>query len=76
MKFTADDLKFLKFVGILVDEPTALDADRLELAKRIAKHQAPGMHRKVDAKLLAKTAKRLQRCADVVRDMPCDPRKN
>jgi hypothetical protein len=52
------------------------DREMLALAKRIAKHQAPGVRRKVDAQLLTKTAKRLQRCADVVRDMKCDPRVN
>ncbi len=52
------------------------DAEMLALAQRIAKHEAPGMHRTVDKKLLEKTAKRLQRTADVVRGMKCDPREN
>jgi hypothetical protein len=40
-QFTKDDLHFLAAVGIASDEGTALDADRLVLAKRIAKHRAP-----------------------------------
>jgi hypothetical protein len=55
---------------------TTFNAERLALAKRIAKHQAPTQVRPVDKKLLARTARRLQRCANVVRDMVCDPRKN
>jgi hypothetical protein len=59
------------------EEMTKRDDERLELAKRIAKHEAPGMHRKVDQKLLAKTADRLLRVSsDVLRDMKCDPRIN
>lgn len=53
------------------------EKEMLELAKRIAKHEAPGMHRTVDKKLLAKTADRLLRVSsDVLLAMPCDPRKN
>jgi hypothetical protein len=52
------------------------DAEMLALAQRIAKHQASGIHRTVDKKLLEKTAKRLQRTPDVVRGMKCDPREN
>jgi hypothetical protein len=52
------------------------EADWLALAKRIGAHEAPPiMLPVVDRKLLEKTAKRLQRTADVVRDMKCDPRK-
>jgi len=59
------------------EEMTKRDDERLELAKRIAKHETPGMHRKVDQKLLAKTADRLLRVStDVLRDMECDPRIN
>jgi hypothetical protein len=46
--FNKSDRKFLKSAGISVDD-TALDADRLALANRIAKHQAPGQQVKVDA---------------------------
>ena len=53
------------------------EKEMLELAKRIAKHEAPGMHRKVDRKLLAKTADRLLRVnSDVLRNIKCDPRIN
>ncbi len=53
------------------------EKEMLELAKRIAKHEALGMHRTVDKKLLAKTADRLLRVStDVLRDMKCDPRVN
>jgi hypothetical protein len=53
------------------------EKEMLELAKRIAKHEAPGMHRTVEKKLLAKTADRLLRVStDVLRDMKCDPRVN
>ncbi len=52
------------------------DAERLALAKRIAKHQASTQVSPVDKPLLAKTARRLQRSVNVVRDMVCDPRKN
>jgi len=48
-----------------------------KLVKRIAAHEPPPITRwKVDLTLLEKTAKRLQRCKDVVRDMKCDPRIN
>ena len=53
------------------------EREMLELAKRIAKHEAPGMHRKVDKKLLAKTADRLLRVSsDVLIGMKCDLRVN
>jgi hypothetical protein len=55
---------------------STLDADRLALAKRIARHAAPGQLRPVDKALLVKTANRLQRTAEVVKAMPCDPREN
>ena len=59
------------------EEMTKRDDERLELAKRIAKHEAPGMHRTVDKKLLAKTADRLLRVSsDVLIGMKCDPRVN
>jgi len=35
------DLEFLKSVGISTED-TSLDADRMALAQRIAKHQVPG----------------------------------
>ncbi len=34
------------------------------------------LRRELNRSLLRKTARRLQRCADVVRDMKCDPRVN
>jgi hypothetical protein len=53
------------------------EADRLALAKRIGAHKAPPiMLPVVDRKLLAKTAKRLRKSRDVVRDEPCSPVKN
>jgi hypothetical protein len=48
----------------------------MALARRIARHEAPGFKRKVDKKLLAKSASRLQRCPDVVRDLPCSDKVN
>jgi hypothetical protein len=48
----------------------------LALAERIAKHSPPIQVPQVDGRLLIKTAKRLQRTADVLRDMKCDPREN
>ena len=53
---------------------STLEADRLALAQHIARHPAPVPP--VDKTLLVKTAKRLQRCGDVLRDMACDPREN
>lgn len=44
--------------------------DMLKLAKRIAKHTAP-CAKKVDQKLLTRTAKRLRITKDVVTDLPC-----
>ena len=52
------------------------DADRLALAERISKHEAPIPMPRVDKALLIKSAKRLQRTVDVVRNTPCDPRAN
>jgi hypothetical protein len=56
-------------------------AKRMELASKIAKHDPPPIIlpaalQPVDRKLLAKTAKRLQRSRDVVRGMKCDPSEN
>ena len=48
----------------------------MELARRISRHEAPGMRRKVDRALLARTAKRLMASKHVLRDMVCDPRVN
>lgn len=49
----------------------------MELALRISRHEAPGFKRKpVDLKLLTKTARRFQRCKDVVRDLPCSDKVN
>ena len=45
-KFSPSDKKFLKSAGVSA-EPT-FEETRLELAKRIAKHQAPGQQVKVD----------------------------
>jgi len=45
-KFSPSDKKFLKSAGVSA-EP-AFEETRLELAKRIAKHQAPGQQVKVD----------------------------
>jgi hypothetical protein len=46
MKFTADDKKLLRSMGI---DPEAPDADKfLVLARRIAKHPAPGQQWKVN----------------------------
>ena len=52
-------------------------SEMMELAKRIAKHEAPGMHRKVDQKLLAKTADRLLRVSkDVLLALPASDEVN
>jgi hypothetical protein len=45
MMFTPDDLKFLTACGILAEPSLPLDADRLALAQRIAKHEAPAQVR-------------------------------
>jgi hypothetical protein len=52
------------------------DQTFLALAERIAQHAAPIQVAQVNRRLLIKTAKRLQRTVDVVRDMKCDPREN
>jgi hypothetical protein len=41
--FNKSDRKFLKSIGVRSAD-TALDAERLALAERIATHQAPGQH--------------------------------
>jgi hypothetical protein len=41
------------------------------LAERIARHEAPGIHRDVDPKLLAKSLRRLMRAKNVLRDTKC-----
>jgi hypothetical protein len=49
---------------------------RMALAHRIAAHDPPTQARQVDKKLLAETARRLQRSEEVLLALPCDPRPN
>jgi hypothetical protein len=50
--------------------------ERMALAKRIAKHEAPIQKPKVDRALLTQSAGRLQRCEEVLLAIPCSKLKN
>jgi hypothetical protein len=50
--------------------------ERMALAKRIAKHEAPTQKPRVDRELLTQSAARLQRCEEVLLAMPCSKLKN
>ena len=47
-----------------------------ETVKQMSPAEKAKLRQQIDKALLTKTAKRLLRSKDVLRDMPCDPREN